>query len=52
MYMIELSFKVGSPEYGAMYGKIEAKGACDQSRMVQSVRHLYPFLPEEGAGVG
>jgi hypothetical protein len=39
-------------EYGAIYGKIEAKAACDQSRMVQSVRHLRPFLPEEGAGVG
>jgi hypothetical protein len=39
-------------EYGAIYGKIEAKAACDQSRMVQSVRHLRPFLSEEGAGVG
>ena len=39
-------------EFGVIYGKIEAKAACDQSRMVQSVRHLRPFLPEEGAGVG
>jgi hypothetical protein len=39
-------------EYGAIYGKIEAQAACDQSRMVQSVRYLRPFLPEEGAGVG
>ena len=39
-------------EYGAIYGKIEAQAACDQSRMVQSVRHLRPFLSEEGSRVG
>jgi hypothetical protein len=42
----------GSRQGRKNYGEAEAEGTCDQPGLVQGVRNLRPFLPQEGFGTG